>query len=207
MNERSTSTASIAVIGAGSVGVSLARALTRAGRSVTFGARHPDSTSTQGRVAEAGDDVGLTTILDAVSRADVVILAVPGSQVVDAATALGSALAGKVVIDATNDQPGPPFHHLDAYAANLEVYRAFNTLGWENLDEPNYPGGTATLFFCGPDTHARTVVEAVIADVGLTPAYIGGIEQADLLDQVSRLWFTLAFGRGLGRRIALQLLI
>jgi len=40
----------------------------------------------------------------------------------------------------------------------------------------------------------------------LRPIYIGGLEQVDLLDNQTRLWFTLALQQGRGRHLALKLL-
>ena len=73
---------------------------------------------------------------------------------------------------------------------------AFNTLGWENFAEPDHDGETADLFYCGADDGlGRGVVEGLIRDVGLGPVYVGGLDQADVLDGVLRLWFAVAIGQ------------
>ncbi len=43
-------------------------------------------------------------------------------------------------------------------------------------------------------------------DVGLRPIYIGGPETVPLLDQMTRLWFTLVMSQGYDRRTAFRLL-
>jgi len=91
----------IAIIGTGFIGTTLGRALSEAGNHVTFGSRHPvdDHIGIPGaRVAPIGD---------ALSDADPVILAVPGAAVADIAATYGNALAGKLVIDATNRMAEP----------------------------------------------------------------------------------------------------
>jgi hypothetical protein len=42
--------------------------------------------------------------------------------------------------------------------------------------------------------------------VGLRPVWLGGVETFDLVDSLTRLWFTLAFQRKLRRRLAFKLL-
>jgi predicted dinucleotide-binding enzyme len=49
-------------------------------------------------------------------------------------------------------------------------------------------------------------VESLIADVGLRPIYIGDLEQVAVVDNLTRLWFALAFGQGYGRRLAFKML-
>ncbi len=119
------------------------------------------------------------------------------------------ALDGKTIIDATNNVSQPAMHSLATFAKhtpNARAFRAFNTLGWENFEDPQFSGVRADLFFCGPDGDARSTVERLISDVGLRPIYVGGVEQVDVVDGLSRLWFALAFGQNMGRHLAFKLL-
>ena len=92
----------IAVIGTGFIGGILGGALADVGHEVLFGSRHPDddpvASSRPGRVVPVGQ---------AISEAEVVILVIPGAAVAELSASHSSALAGKVVIDATN-QMGQP---------------------------------------------------------------------------------------------------
>ena len=83
----------IAVIGAGHIGGTLGAKWTFAGHQVVCGVRSPAAPET-------------ASIPDAVARAEVVLLAVPGAAAKDVFSGLGAALAGKVVIDATERYPG-----------------------------------------------------------------------------------------------------
>src|ERR1035441_2876336 len=86
----------IAIIGTGFIGGTLGRALANAGHEVTFGSRRADdqvSSGTTARVASVGD---------ALAGSDIVVLALPAAAVSDLSAEHGDALAGKVVIDATN---------------------------------------------------------------------------------------------------------
>jgi len=68
----------------------------------------------------------------AAGHAEVVLLAVPAPAAKEVLASLGSDLAGKVVVDATNDVQGSgKLHALDELADGAHPVRAFNTLGWE----------------------------------------------------------------------------
>ena len=119
-----------------------------------------------------------------------------------------TALAGKVVIDATNDVQGiGKLHALEELTDGAHPVRAFNTLGWENFAEPVFDGVTADLFYAAEEGRAKEVADRLIADVGLRPVWLGGVDAFDLVDSLTRLWFTLAFQRKLGRRLAFKMLV
>ena len=185
----------IAVIGAGNIGRTLGAKWAAAGHEVVYGVRSPGAPDT-------------VSVADAVARAEVVALAIPGAAAKDVLATLGPRLAGKVVIDATNDVQGAgKLHALDELADGAHPVRAFNTLGWENFADPVIDGVTADLFYAAEKGHAKEVAQRLIADVGLRPVWLGGIEAFDLVDSLTRLWFTLAFQRKLGRRLAFKMLV
>lgn len=200
----------VAVVGAGSVGTTLARRLADAGEDVVVGVRDPGrERASRVRAAVAG--AGVTEVAAAIARAAAVVVATPGNAVPALAAEYGAALAGRVVLDATNDLGGGhggPLHHMAEWAASAPdalVCRAFCSVGWEVFADPVVGGERATLPWCGPDA-AEPVAERLIRAVGLDPLRVGGPEAADILDGVARLWFQLAFTRGLGRRLAFRVL-
>ena len=185
----------IAVIGAGNIGGTLGSKWADAGHEVVYGVR---SSSAPGTAAVA----------DAVAGAEVVLLAVPGPAAREVLASLGSALAGKVVIDATNDIQGAgKLHALDELADGAHPVRAFNTLGWENFADPVFDGVAADLFYAAEEGHTKDVADRLIAEIGLNPVWLGGVESFDLVDSLTRLWFTLALQRKLGRRLAFKMLV
>jgi predicted dinucleotide-binding enzyme len=188
----------IAVIGAGNIGGTLGPKWAEAGHDVVYGVRHPEP--------PAGLP-GQELPAEAVADADVVVLAVPGGAAKGVIAELGPALAGKVVIDATNDVSGAgKLHALDELDDGALPVRAFNTLGWESLSDPVVGGEQATLFYAAPEGRAKDVADQLIREVGLDPVWVGGVDEFETVDSLTRLWFTLAFRRGLGRRVALRLL-
>lgn len=128
----------------------------------------------------------------------------------DTVAGLGDALAGKPVMDATNNlAPGGPlnsFAALTAAAPRAHLFRAFSTLGWENFANPQLGGTQVDLFFCGPDGSAAELVRQLITDVGLRPIYVGGSEQVGVVDGLASLWFALVFGQKRPRRTAFHLI-
>jgi predicted dinucleotide-binding enzyme len=184
----------IAIIGRGNIGRTLAEKWVAAGHDVTFGVRSP------------GDE-GTASIADAVGAAEVVLLAIPGGPAKDVVRGLGEALSGKVVIDATNEVGSSgKLHALDELTVGAHPVRAFNTLGWENFADPVVAGTRADLLYAAEEGRAREIAEQLIGDVGLNPIWVGGPETFDIVDGVTRLWFTLVFQRGLGRRLAFKVL-
>lgn len=76
----------------------------------------------------------------------------------------------------------------------------------ENFREPRFDGTPADLFYSGPPSHQQSV-EALIEAVGLRPVWVGdGPDAADVLDGLTRLWFTLALQQGRGRHLAFRML-
>jgi 8-hydroxy-5-deazaflavin:NADPH oxidoreductase len=193
-------TMDVAVIGTGNIGGTLGRSFACAGHRVHFGSRRP------GDDAAPGDtDAEVTGVREALEHADVVVLAVPTQAVEAFVEEHAGALAGKLVVDATNNisGQGPANSHdvIAALAPDVRYARAFNSLGFENLRDPRFGDETADMFFSASDADAATVAELVTA-VGLRPVHVG--ESRDAVDGLLRLWFALAQRRG--RHLAFRLL-
>lgn len=185
----------IAVIGAGKIGGTIGGKWEAAGHEVIYGLREP------------GKKKGARSIAQALKPADVVLLAIPGAAVAHFAEEHGKDLDGKVVIDATNAFGGPAAHswpQISSAAPEAQLYRAFNTYGWDVFANPSIGGEQPDLFYAGPEGAGEKKVEQLISDLGLRPVRVGGTDAVDVVDGVLRLWFTLAQSRG--RRIAFRLL-
>jgi predicted dinucleotide-binding enzyme len=184
----------IAVLGAGKIGRTLGEKWVGAGHDVVYGVRRPGKP-------------GTAAVAAAVTDAEVVVLAVPGAVAEDVVSQLGMDLAGKVVVDATNNVLGPgKLHALGELADGAHPVRAFNTLGWEIFADPTVGGVTADLLYAAEEGIAKDTAETLIRDVGLEPVWVGGVDAFDIVDSVTFLWFTLALQRKLGRRLAFKVL-
>jgi 8-hydroxy-5-deazaflavin:NADPH oxidoreductase len=132
----------IAVLGAGHTGSTVGRLWHAAGHEVTFAAR--DAAGPQAVAAELGDRAHAATVTDAVAAAEIVLVAVPGSTVIEVLTAAGS-LEGKIVIDAANEmgQDGTSLRQLASTFPKGHWVRAFNTLQARVLADENHRQPTA----------------------------------------------------------------
>jgi hypothetical protein len=187
----------IAVIGKGNIGGTLGGRWTAAGHDVVYG--------TRGGSGEGPGGAPVRGIGEALEGAAVALLAVPGLAVPDLVQEQGTALSGKVVIDAVNRIGAPEFDSraLIADAAPSARYvRAFNSLGWEHFADP-MPG--AAMFFAA-DPEARAVAEELISAVGLEPAFVGDATATPTVDALLPLWFALVKLNDGNRRLALGIL-
>ena len=148
----------VAIIGTGFIGTTLGNALAAAGFDVVFGSR-------KGGVGGLG--LRTTTVGGALTAAEAVILAIPGSAVASFAAEHAGALDGMLVIDATNTMGGDVPNARGKLPKTVRYARAFSTLGGENFANPVFPDGRADLFFSAPESD-RATVESLIGGVGLS---------------------------------------
>jgi 8-hydroxy-5-deazaflavin:NADPH oxidoreductase len=210
----------IAILGAGDVGGTLGRKWIRAGHTIAFGVKNPASEKAQKLREELGEHILIGSPTEALVESDIVLLAVPGAVVEEIIATYAQLLDHKIIIDATNQiTKGKSettkqwqsvlnsLSTLQIHTPNAQVYRAFNTYAWEVFAEPIYNGIPADLFYCGPDTSALAVIEQLIAEIGLRPMRLGDLDQIEVVDEILRLWGTLALFQGMGRdRVALKAL-
>lgn len=186
----------IGVIGTGRIGSSIGEKWIAAGHDVMYGLRD------LGKATELAGKNG--TIAEAIAHGDVILFAIPGRAMAETVEKLE--LAGKIIIDATNggDTSDKPLVQLLAEKLpNSTVYKAFNTLGFENFITPEFGEKRADLLFIGSEDSKETV-EKLISDVGLNPQYVGDLERMNVLDASMRFWFALT--QHFGRHVAFNIL-
>ena len=200
----------IAILGAGNVGMALGQALAARGVGVFFGV--PDPAKYRDAIARIGARSQIGTNDEAITSTDLVILAVP---YVAAATIARSwsDWQGRILVDATNPL-APDLGGLTvgtttsgaeviaAAARGARVVKAFNTTGAENLANCHYPGGTPFMPVCGDDPEARGRVVALAASIGFDAVDCGELKVARYLEPFAMTWIHLAITRGQGRRFA-----
>lgn len=199
----------IGILGTGHIGGTLGKKWAAAGHVVQFGSRDPNKATTQDLIDSFGEKASVASILDAINFGDVVLFAIPGKAMDETISANAKILAGKIIIDAANNIGAPVVNSLPTFAAQVptaKVYRAFNIYGWENFEDSTFSNGPADLFYCGTDGETRPTMEKLITDVGLNPLYVGGPEQADVVDSLLKLWFTLVSSQKTGRHLAFKVL-
>ena len=205
------STIKLVVLGAGNIGGTLGRKWVAAGHQVVFGVNNPDGEKARKLRGELGDRAVIHTTAEALAtNPEVVVLAIPGPAMDATIAQYADQLDEKIIIDTANKM-GASTHNsfaaLQQHTPHARIYRAFNTLGWENFANPLYDGTPADLFYCGADGESRATVEQLISDIGLRPVCLGGVEQAGVVDSLLGLWFALAIGQGKGRHLAFKMLM
>lgn len=202
----------IGVIGAGTVGGTLGKALAKAGHSVVYGLRDPASPKYAGLAHERAE---LGTVRDAVTKSDAVILATPWNAAKDAVESAGD-FGGKPLLDATNPiGAGMALTHghtdsgaeqVQRWATNAKVVKVFNTTGVENMANPQYGDARVAMWLCGDDDGACALALQLAKDLGFDALRVGKLERARILEPAARLWIDLALVRGQGRNVAFGLL-
>jgi len=199
----------IAILGTGNIGGTLGKKWAKAGHTVHFGTRDVHKPEVEALVKSLGGNSAASSVADAIDFGDVILFAIPGGVMDETIQANAKALDGKIIIDAANKMRSSPMNSLATFAAqapHAKAYRAFNIYGWENFEEPEFNHIPADLFFCGPEGDSRASVEKLITDVGLSPAYLGGTDQAEVVDSLLKVWFALAAGQNKGRQLAFKVL-
>lgn len=197
----------IAFIGAGQVGAPLAQRLAEAGHEVTLGETREGSSSVQRSLARSAL-LRARPLPEAIRDAEVVFLATPFGTHEAVLPPLAAALAGKVLVDCTNPVGRGLTHALasarsgselvQSLAPQARVVKAFSVYGFENLEQPDFPGHElrASMFFCGEDAHAKGAVAELIADCGFEPLDVGGIDQALHLEHMTLMWVRMVRAHG-----------
>ena len=69
-----------------------------------------------------------------------------------------------------------------------KVVKAFNSVGNAFMYKPKFPGGTPTMFICGNDDRAKTVVKDFLILFGWETEDMGQIEAARAIEPLAILW-------------------
>jgi 8-hydroxy-5-deazaflavin:NADPH oxidoreductase len=182
----------IGIIGAGNIGLAVAKTLARAGIAATIAnSRGPDSLTEALR--PLGPTIKAGTREEAAS-ADIVLIAVNWSKL-PAAVADLPAWSGRIVIDANNPIEAPLFKPIDLLGrvssqvvadlvSGARLVKAFNHLRADVLaSDPRADGGRRVLFYSGDDTTAKAEVGALIDRIGFAGIDLGPLEVGGRLTQ------------------------
>ena len=181
----------IGVIGAGSMGGTLARHLAKLGHHVSIaGSRGPEGLTTL--AAELGATPA--SVVDAIGGADVVILAIPTKAVAELPRGLFADVPSSlVVIDIGNYHPELRDGRIDAIDRGMldsewvaqqighAVIKAFNNIFAKSLLEKGVPEGTKrriALSVYGDSSDAKATVLRLVDDLGFEPVDGGNLDES-----------------------------
>src|SRR5258706_12228763 len=181
----------IGVIGAGSMGQILARSLAKLGHHVSIASsRGPE------RLTAVATEVGATpaSVVDAVSAAEIVVLAIPTKAVANLPSALFANVPDQViVIDIGNYHPDLRDGHIDAIDRGMldsqwvaqqighPVIKALNNILAKSLLEKGVPRGTRgriALSVAGDSSDAKAAVLRLVDDLGFDPVDCGVLDDS-----------------------------
>jgi 8-hydroxy-5-deazaflavin:NADPH oxidoreductase len=182
----------VAVIGLGNIGSALTKNLTSGGQKLFVADKTlPKAEKLAG---EVHGNAYAIPVEDAVSRADVVILAIDFDAIKQFIAEHRGVLAGKIVVDPSNpiapDGKGGFKKIIPAEQSSGKIIaallpkgakfvKAFGTLGAQSLASgANRSPDRATLFYATDDPEAGDVVAKLIAASGFAPVQVGGVDES-----------------------------
>jgi predicted dinucleotide-binding enzyme len=181
-----------AIIGLGNIGSQLAKNLTAGGENVIVADR--TLAKAEKLAAELGGKARPMPVADAISKSDVVVLAIYFDAIKDLLATYRGALAGKVIVDPSNpiapDGKGgfkktiPANQSSGQLIAALlpegaELVKAFGTLGAQSLASGvNRSPERAVLFYATDYPEAGRAVARLITASGFSPVRVGGLDQS-----------------------------
>jgi hypothetical protein len=172
----------IGIIGAGRIGGGLARQVAAAGHQVMVSFSR-DRSSLDELAAQIGPAASAGAPAEAAAFGDMVVISVPWSMLPQALEQAGP-LAGRIVIDTTNQFGAPPLPPEGQTAAAFNAARmpgarytkSFNTLtsAFQAAAAGRTGSDRVVQWLCGDDPDAKTVVAGLIEDAGFVPVDLGG---------------------------------
>ncbi len=181
----------IGIIGSGNVGSNIGRAWAKAGYQVMFSSK--DIEADRKLAAQVGSGARAGTPQEAAAFGDVLLFAVPYGALPELGRTLGSALQGKVAIDASN-----PFPQRDGAIADeartqgagvvsarllpgARIVRAFNAVGAARMGAMHETPGKVGMPVAGDDDAAIQIASRLIKDIGFEPVVVGGLAMGKFL--------------------------
>jgi predicted dinucleotide-binding enzyme len=191
----------VGIIGSAVVGQTLARGFQKHNYPVRIGSRTPEKL----KEFSAGSGIDCGTFGDVAAWAELIVLAVKGTQAVAALEQAGREnLGGKIIIDTTNpiaDAPpvdaviqfftGPNsslMEQLQVQFPDSRFVKAFNSVGNARMVNPSFAGGKPTMFFCGNDADAKATVSRILEQFGWEAADMGKATAARAIEPLCQLW-------------------
>jgi 8-hydroxy-5-deazaflavin:NADPH oxidoreductase len=191
------------IIGSGSVGVTFANGLIKHGYDVMIGT---GNTSKHDALREqTSGKAAVGTFEEAARFGELIVFCTKG---ISAEAILGSisaeALKDKVVIDTTNpsSETAPVngvmeyftsyneslMERLQRIAPGARFVKAFNSVGYLHMVDPDFGGVKPTMFICGNDSKAKTEAVHIVEAFGWEAEDMGAAESARAIEPLCILW-------------------
>jgi predicted dinucleotide-binding enzyme len=205
----SESDSTVAIIGTGTIGSTLAAEFAAGGQGFLLAGRHQEAT--RKIAAGLGGHAEAVSVDEAVDRADVLVVAVWLNDFRQFIADYGGRLAGKVIVDPSNpvgpdgaggyrkvigEQESSGQILAGLLPAGARLVKAFGTLSAPSLaaatrQEPD----RAVLFYAADDDAAGDLVAGLIRAAGFDPVRVGGLDQSIRIEMYGDLHEFGALGR------------
>ena len=205
----SESDSTVAIIGTGTIGSTLAAEFAAGGQDFLLAGR--DQEATRKIAAGLGGHAEAVSVDEAVDRADVLVVAVWLNDFRQFIADYGGRLAGKVIVDPSNpvgpdgaggyrkvigEQESSGQILAGLLPAGARLVKAFGTLSAPSLaaatrQEPD----RAVLFYAADDDAAGDLVAGLIRAAGFDPVRVGGLDQSIRIEMYGDLHEFGALGR------------
>lgn len=201
----------IAILGTGRVGSALGPAFAAAGHRIVYGSRAPDRDDVRALVGRTGADASAASPADAVTEAEVVVLATPWEATEALVRSLD--LGGRVVIDTTNPLAFPELslvvetsagELIQGWAPGARVVKAFSSVGADVMADARFGDLRPAMWVAGDDAGAKATALGLAEALGFEGIDAGGIGRSRALEQMAVLW--IAHARVAGPEHALAVL-
>jgi len=201
----------VGILGSSDVGQTLGNAFLTEGYEVMVGTR---DTSKEDLVKwqKENPSAKLGSFAESATFGDFLVLAVSGDAVVDVINQAGKEkFSNRIVIDVTNPIAKQPpqngvlkffttldrslMEELQDLLPEAKLVKAFNSVGNASMYKPDFADGKPTMFICGNDDRAKTVVKDILILFGWETEDMGKVEAARAIEPLAMLWCIPGFLR------------
>jgi predicted dinucleotide-binding enzyme len=192
----------IGVVGTGKVGAGLGVNLGKAGYSVLYMSRDPESEKTRALCARSGPSAAASGLYAGSLQTDILFFAVPWAAAQETIEAMGD-LTGKILLDASNpviyrggvetvgQLPISAGEMIQSWAPGASVVKAFNTLNAKIIADPGLSPGPVTIPLAGDDAAAKDKAGILVRALGFEPFDVGPLSNARALESMGKMLITV----------------
>lgn len=206
----------IGIIGSGNMGANMGRIWANLGHNILYSYSR-DENKLKKLVADVGNNARIGTPREAVVFGDIILLSVPWSSVSNALELAGE-IADKIVFSSVNalksDLSGLEIGTTTSAAEEIaklvpkaKVVEALPPFAQILAsDSRRISSQQPTVFYCGDDEEAKSIVAKLLAQLDLDPVDAGGLTSARYIEPAGFLTVQLGYGMKMGTKLTLKLL-